>query len=153
VAEVRNYPLVPVEAPREYPLVALEPPPASSPIARCTCTSCPWERQYREQRQQAGFWKAMFERAKARAAELQDQVDLLRAQLRLVQQQQRGRRTETTYPGAPPRPPATPDEVPPADRPHGAAPRRRIAAGGFAPGLPPPAAKPGAALDRPDPVR
>jgi transposase len=60
------------------------------------CPVCPRLAQEFEPWRQAGYWKAMHDRALQREALLQQEIEQLRAQLRLREQQLFGRKTETS---------------------------------------------------------
>ena len=70
--------------------------PASVKPPDCLNPHCPFRKEFFAQRQQAGYWKKMHERARAREAALQTQVAELEAKLRQREQQLFGRKTETT---------------------------------------------------------
>src|SRR4051794_34671531 len=89
-------------------------PSCSAPsIPDGPCPVCPRLAQEFEPWRQAGYWKALHERAVQREALLKQEIEQLRAQLRLREQQLFGRKTEAgaattptafpTGPGAPPR--------------------------------------------------
>jgi transposase len=79
---------------------AVESAPVASPSPRCDV--CPLLAENLELRQQAGYWKSMHQRACSRLTELQAELELLRAQLRLRERQLFGRKAE-------PAPAHTPD--------------------------------------------
>src|SRR5258706_342568 len=58
------------------------------------CDVCPLLAEYLEPRQQAGYSKCMPQHAGTRVPELQAELDLLRAQLRLRERQLFGRKPE-----------------------------------------------------------
>jgi transposase len=114
------------------------PPPAPTPgaataaaplrLPRCPNPDCPHRQELLAQRQQAGYWKRMHERARAREATLQDEIAVLQAKLRQREQQLFGRKAETTTTAAVP--PALPPgaaaaaanpvpTMPPKPRPRG----------------------------------
>src|SRR5215204_4772488 len=77
------------------------------------CDVCPLLAECLELRQQAGYWKSMHQRAGTRIAELQAELEHLRAQLRLRERQLFGRKAE-------PAPAHTPDQatvLPPCEPP------------------------------------
>src|SRR5213082_3792550 len=86
---------------------------SAPPVPDGPCPVCPRLAQEFEPWRQAGYWKAMHDRAVQREALLQQEVEQLRAQLRLREQQLFGRKTEagasaaltppTTSPAATPR--------------------------------------------------
>jgi transposase len=79
------------------PLLTVLPTPACSapPLPDGPCPVCPRLAQEFEPWRQAGFWKALHERALQREALLQQENEQLRAQLRLREQQLFGRKAET----------------------------------------------------------
>src|SRR6266540_3273936 len=79
-------------------LPAADPPPAcfAPPIPDRPCPVCPRLAQEFEPWRQASYWKAMHDRAAQREALLKQEVEQLRAQLRLREQQLFGRKAETT---------------------------------------------------------
>src|SRR6516165_10885841 len=79
------------------------------------CPVCPRLAQEFEPWRQAGYWKAMHDRALQREALLQQQIEQLRAQLRLREQQLFGRKTEAGVSAAL-TPPATDPAAPPRRR-------------------------------------
>src|SRR6185437_5619255 len=96
--------------------------PTQPPIPLCSapslphgpCPVCPRLAVEFEPWRQAGYWKALHQRALQREAALRQEIEQLRAQLRLREQQLFGKKTETTAATAPtPTPsPATPDAPP-----------------------------------------
>src|ERR1700677_2181514 len=72
--------------------------PAAPPLR---CDVCPLLAENLELRQQAGYWKSMHQRAGTRVTELQAELELLRAQLRLRERQLFARKADP----APPHPP------------------------------------------------
>jgi transposase len=80
------------------PLFAAPPLPSCSapPIPDGPCPVCPRLAQEFEPWRQASYWKALHERAVQREALLQQELERLRAQLRLREQQLFGRKAETT---------------------------------------------------------
>jgi len=58
------------------------------------CLACPRHAQLLDARQQAGYWKAMHQGALARLTAAQQEIEQLRAQLRLREHQLFGRRSE-----------------------------------------------------------
>src|SRR6516165_2739594 len=79
------------------PLPAAPPVPACSapPLPDGPCPVCPRLAQEFEPWRQASYWKAMHQRALQREALLKQQIEQLRAQLRLREQQLFGRKAET----------------------------------------------------------
>src|SRR5262245_3278007 len=65
------------------------------------CPVCPRLAQEFEPWRQAGYWKALHDRAVQRAALLQRENEQLRAQLRLREQQLFGRKAETSVATSP----------------------------------------------------
>src|SRR5262245_23027497 len=102
------------------------PPCAAPALPDGPCPVCPRLAIEFEPWRQAGYWKAMHDRAVQREALLQQEIEQLRAQLRLREQQLFGRKTETT---AAPTPTATGRDDPPRRRrgqqPGQKGPRRR----------------------------
>jgi transposase len=90
------------------------------------CQPCPLLTALFDARQQAGYWKAMHQRATQREAQLQDEVARLQALLRLREQQLFGRKSEA-HPKHPETPPVAADAAAPAGTPADAppVPRRR----------------------------
>lgn len=95
-------------------LSAPSAPACSAPlIPDGPCPVCPRLAQEFEPWRQAGYWKAMHDRARQREALLKQEIEQLRAQLRLREQQLFGRKAETsaattptaTRPGTSPRRP------------------------------------------------
>ena len=87
---------------------------SAPPLPQGPCPVCPRLEQEFEPYRLAGYWKAMHARALAREARLKDEVERLKALVRLREQQLFGRKTETTattapstsdksHPGTPPR--------------------------------------------------
>lgn len=70
------------------------------------CQPCPLHAAFLDARQQAGYWKAMHQRAAQRAALLQDELARLQAQVRDLQHRLFGPKTEAHHP---------PDAPPPTD--------------------------------------
>src|SRR5215472_356165 len=99
--------------PARVPLATAPPHPlcAAPVIPDGPCPVCPRLAIEFEPWRQAGFWKAMHDRAVQREALLKHEIELLRAQLRLREQQLFGRKTEagtaaaTTTPTSPATPP------------------------------------------------
>jgi transposase len=91
------------------------PPCAAPPLPDGPCPVCPRLAVEFEPWRQAGYWKAMHDRAVQREALLKQEIEQLRAQLRLRAQQLFGRKTEAG---------ATAALTPPATNPV-ATPRRR----------------------------
>src|SRR5436190_23208438 len=85
------------------------PLPAAAPHAACSaspipdgpCPVCPRLAVEFEPWRQAGYWKALHDRARQREALLQQRVAELEAQLRLREQQLFGRKTEAHTATAP----------------------------------------------------
>src|SRR5919204_1670326 len=69
-------------------------PCAAPPLPDGPCPVCPRLAVEFEPWRQAGFWKAMHDRAVQREALLKHEIEQLRAQLRLREQQLFGRKTE-----------------------------------------------------------
>src|SRR6516225_2429011 len=69
---------------------------SAPPIPDGPCPVCPRLALEFEPWRQAGYWKAMHDRALQREALLQQEIEQLRAQLRLREQQLFGRKTETS---------------------------------------------------------
>jgi transposase len=80
------------------PLIPAPPPPGCSapPLPDAPCPVCPRLAQEFEPWRQASYWKAMHDRAVQREALLKQEIERLRAQLRLREQQLFGRKTEAT---------------------------------------------------------
>src|SRR3954451_18413638 len=97
---------------------ALPPPcPAEPalPLVPCLSPACPCYAELLRLRQQAGYWQAMHQRAVARFDLLQQEVDELRATLRLRERQLFQRKSEKS--GALPQVPAAPTAAPLPKRP------------------------------------
>jgi transposase len=75
---------------------------SAAPLPDGPCPVCPRLAQEFEPWRQAAYWKAMHQRAREREALLRQEVEQLRAHLRLREQQLFGRKTETTAATAPP---------------------------------------------------
>src|SRR5579871_3101774 len=89
------------------PLNAVPPPACSAPpIPEGPCPVCPRLAQEFEPWRQAGYWKAMHDRAAQRESLLKQEVEQLRAQLRLREQQLFGRKAEAGAAATPTAPPA-----------------------------------------------
>src|SRR6516165_7994594 len=97
--------VTPAECDRLPTLASASPPPptpvaagAAAPVRlpRCPNPDCPHRQELVDQRQQAGYWKQMHERARAREADLRAEIARLQAQLRQRAQQLFGRKAETT---------------------------------------------------------
>lgn len=83
------------------------PPCAASPLPDGPCPVCPRLAVEFEPWRQAGYWKAMHDRALQREVLLKQEIEQLRAQLRLREHQLFGRKTEArattaTLPTTPP---------------------------------------------------
>src|SRR5437870_12040648 len=78
------------------PLTSPVPACSAPPLPNGPCPVCPRLAQEFEPWRQAGYWKAMHDRALQREARLQQEIEQLRAQLRLREQQLFGRKAETT---------------------------------------------------------
>src|SRR5438067_11431328 len=85
------------------PLTSAPPHPACSapPVPDGPCPVCPRLAQEFEPWRQASYWKAMHDRALKREALLLLEVEQLRAQLRLREQQLFGRKAESHAATAP----------------------------------------------------
>jgi transposase len=109
-------------------LPALLIPPCSAPaIPDGPCPVCPRLAQEFEPWRQAGYWKALHQRALEREILLRQEIEQLRGQLRRREQQLFGRKTETsaaTTPTTPPSPAAPPRRPRGQQRGH-KGPRRR----------------------------
>src|SRR3954469_11597060 len=88
------------------------PPPPAPPPPDGPSAVCPHLAQAFEPWRQAGYWKAMHDRAVQREALLQQEIEQLRAQLRLREQQLFGRKTEAGAATTPPPTPAAPARRP-----------------------------------------
>ena len=104
-------------------------PPCTAPLLPDgPCPVCPRLAVEFEPWRQAGYWKAMHDRALKREALLKQEIEQLRAQLRLREQQLFGRKTEAGVSAAL-TPPATDPAAPPRRRrgqqPGQPGPRRR----------------------------
>src|SRR4051794_41680450 len=71
-------------------------PCSAPPIPDGPCLVCPRLAQEFEPWRQAGYWKALHDRAVQREALLKQEIEQLRAQLRLREQQLFGRKAETS---------------------------------------------------------
>src|SRR5437773_5629650 len=80
------------------PLTVTPTHPACSapPLPEGPCPVCPRLAQEFEPWRQAGYWKAMHDRARQREAGLQQRIAELEALVRLREQQLFGRKTETS---------------------------------------------------------
>lgn len=118
------------------PLPALAPAPILAPARLPDCPNplCPCRQELFEQRQQAGYWKSMHERARCREDELRAENEQLKAKLRQREQQLFGRKSEATAASASAPPelpkgsgePTTPSANPtPKPRPRGQQPGRK----------------------------
>jgi hypothetical protein len=76
------------------PTTAAVPTCSAPPLPDGPCPVCPRLAAEFEPYRQAAYWKAMHQRALARQGELQTEIDTLRAQLRLRQQQLFGKKSE-----------------------------------------------------------
>src|SRR3954447_17332602 len=105
------------------PLLAAPPTLACSapPLPDGPCPVCPHLAQAFEPWRRAGYWKAMHDRAVQREALLQQEIEQLRAQLRLREQQLFGRKTEARAAATPT---ATTTAPAPTPRPRGQQPGR-----------------------------
>src|SRR5262249_34723458 len=108
------------------------PPPAPAcsapPLPEGPCPVCPRLAQEFEPWRAAGYWKAMHDRACKREALLQQEIEQLRAQLRLREQQLFGKKAEThtaTAPATTPTGPAAPPRRRRGQQPGRPGPRRR----------------------------
>src|SRR5258708_3090175 len=115
MAAVSSLPVVPDLGP--IPLATPPAAPACSapPIPDGPCPVCPRLAQEFEPWRQASYWKAMHERALQREALLKQEVEQLRAHLRLREQQLFGRKAESSATAAPATTPTGPS-VPPKRR-------------------------------------
>jgi transposase len=75
-----------------------EPPSRPAP---CLTPDCSCRAQVLELRQQVGYWRAMHQNAVARCHEAQQEIEQLRAQLRLRERQLFERKSEKSSPGSP----------------------------------------------------
>jgi len=109
--EPRN-PVCPDPAP--VPLTTLpSPAPCAAPaLPDGPCPVCPRLAVEFEPWRQAGYWKALHDRAVQREALLKQEVEQLRAQLRLREQQLFGRKTEAGASAALTPPPTSPAATP-----------------------------------------
>jgi transposase len=100
------------------PLPALAPAPRGAParLPDCSNPDCPCRKQLFEQRQQAGYWKSLHERARCREDALRAENEILKAKLRQREQQLFGRKSETT-PASASAPPELPKGSPEATAP------------------------------------
>jgi transposase len=100
--------------PARVPLPLTPPLPACSapPLPQGPCPVCPRLAVEFEPWRQAGYWKAMHDRALQREAALQQRVAELEAQLRLREQQLFGRKSEAGAAAAPTPPQAAPGPQP-----------------------------------------
>src|SRR4051794_18099148 len=104
--------------------LALSPPcPAAlaSALVPCPDPDCPCRRELLRLRQQAGYWQAMHQRAVARLDLLHQEMEELRAKLRLRERQLFERKSEKT--SAQPQTPAA-AALPRPQRPRGQQPGR-----------------------------
>ena len=92
---------------------------SAPPLPDGPCPVCPRLAVEFEPWRQAGYWKALHQRALLRETALRHEIEQLRAQLRLREQQLFGRKTETSA-ATVPTPPSTPvaPDAPPR-RPRG----------------------------------
>src|SRR5437870_9516758 len=106
----------------------LLPACSAPPFPDGPCPVCPRLAVEFEPWRQAGYWKALHARAVEREALLKQEIEQLRAQLRLREQQLFGTKTETSAATAPPTPtpgPATPPRRRRGQQPGRPGPRRR----------------------------
>src|SRR2546429_4491127 len=108
-------PVCPDTARVSLPTAPSSPACAAPPLPEGPCPVCPRLAQEFEPWRQAGYWKALHDRAVQREALLKQEIEQLRAQLRLREQQLFGRKAET---GAATTPTATRPDDPPR-RPRG----------------------------------
>src|SRR6478672_9733580 len=85
---------------------------SAPPLPQGPCPVCPRLEQEFEPYRLAGYWKAMHARALDREAQLKDEVERLKALVRLREQQLFGRKTETAAATVSPSP-----DMPHADTP------------------------------------
>src|SRR3954470_14824514 len=78
------------------PTAAVAPLCSALPLPDGPCPVCPRLAAEFEPYRQAAYWKRMHELAVVRQAELRTEIDTLRAQLRLREQQLFGRKSEAT---------------------------------------------------------
>jgi len=64
--------------------------------ASCSLSSCPYRAENIKLRQQANYWKAQFQRAKAREAQKDEQIQQLQAEIKKLKQDLFGRKSEKT---------------------------------------------------------
>jgi transposase len=94
-----------------------DPVCSAPPIPQGPCPVCPRLEQEFEPWRQAAYWKAQHRRALAREAQLNTELDRLKALLRLREQQLFGRKTEAS--AAQPAAPTATSTAPPPRRPRG----------------------------------
>src|SRR5947208_9162556 len=88
-------------APGPWPAAPPHPACSAPPPPDGPCPVCPRLALEFEPWRQAGYWKAMHDRALQREALLQQEIEQLRAHLRLREQQLFGRKTEASAAAAP----------------------------------------------------
>src|SRR5262249_38812029 len=96
MAPVTSLPVVPDPQPVPQAVPPSAPACSAPALPEGPCPVCPRLAQEFEPWRAAGYWKAMHDRACKREALLKHEVEQLRAQLRLREQQLFGRKTETT---------------------------------------------------------
>src|ERR1051326_4717359 len=101
MATVLASPDCPVPAPVPLTTALLPSACSAPPLPDGPCPVCPRLAVEFEPWRQASYWKAMHDRALKREALLKQEVEQLRAQLRLREQQLFGTKTETRAAVAP----------------------------------------------------
>jgi transposase len=101
MAAVSSLPGVPSLGPIPLATLAAAPACSAPPIPDGPCPVCPRLAQEFEPWRQASYWKALHDRALQREALLKQEIEQLRAQLRLREQQLFGRKAEGSAAAAP----------------------------------------------------
>jgi transposase len=83
-----------------YPLAVI---PKPTPLSALPCSACPLVRETLDLRARAGYWESCFRRVQEREKVLQQEVDELQAEIRVLEQRLTGHKAETR-PGADQRP-------------------------------------------------
>ena len=111
--------VLPEPARLSLPTRPASPPCSAPPLPDGPCPVCPRLAVEFEPWRQAGYYQALHQRALQREAALRQEIEQLRAQLRLREQQLFGRKTETSAATVPTPTPSPADPEAPARRPRG----------------------------------
>jgi transposase len=85
-----------VSSPARVPEPA-QSPAFLAPLPKLSCPDCPDRPQFLQARQQAGYYRALFDAAKLREADLNAHVALLQAEIRILKQRLFGSKSEAHH--------------------------------------------------------